>query len=374
LNSLLLTPELFATEGGIARILRLYLKALCELSLDNGGVRLLSLNDNVVDSSELRSYSNESLVEWEVCGRRKLRFCFAALRMSRKSDRVICGHVAQLPVVWLASILNPRFSYYLVAHGIEVWRPFTFLERLALRGAKGIFCVSDYTRRQLLEHCALPPGRASVLHNALDPYLDPGSPTMASKGPPVILTISRLSASDNYKGIGHLIAAMPAVRKTMPDATLRIVGRGDGLKELQSLSRRLMIDDAVVFAGYLSDTEIKAELERCRLFALPSQKEGFGLVYLEAMAHGRPCLAARSGGSPEVITEETGVLVEYGDVPAIGTAIVEALRRDWKAAAIIERARDFSYSKFKDHLASLLAPGGTVEASPRDADFSPGLH
>jgi glycosyltransferase involved in cell wall biosynthesis len=354
-NSLLLTPELFSGEGGIARILRLYLKALCEISGDKDRVRFLSLNDSVVDSIELRRYSSSALAEWRVCNRRKLEFCLAARRMCAESDRVICGHVAQLPVVWLASRMNRRFTYYVVAHGIEVWRPFSCLERRALKGARRIICVSDFTQNQLLERCDFLAGKTVVLHNALDPYLDPAMTRVASKGPPVILTISRLSSADNYKGIGHLIAAMPSVRAVFPDAKLRIVGRGDGLRELQSLSRRLKTESAVDFAGYLSDAELAGEFERCRLFALPSQKEGFGLVYLEAMAHGRPCLGARSGGVPEVITDETGVLVEYGDVPGIGAALAGALAREWNAEPILERARLFSYSRFKVRLASLLS-------------------
>ena len=112
---------------------------------------------------------------------------------------------------------------------------------------------------------------------------------------------------------------------------------------------------AVEFAGYKSDAGLELEFARCRLFALPSQKEGFGLVDLEAMAHGRPCLGARAGGAPEVITDDTGVLVEYGDVPAIAAAIVTSLRRKWREDKILERARAFSYPRFRERLASLLS-------------------
>ena len=107
--------------------------------------------------------------------------------------------------------------------------------------------------------------------------------------------------------------------------------------------------------GYVDDARLAAELRACRLFALPSKKEGFGLVFLEAMAHGRPCLGARAGGIPEVITPETGALVGYGDVPALAAACAAALRRDWDEAAILARARQFSYSPFRAQLASLLA-------------------
>jgi len=355
-KSLLLTPDLFTGDGGISRILRLYLKALCELAVDDDVVRLVSLNDRLFDSTDKRRYSNDRLVEWEVCSRSKVKFCGAALRMGLRSDRIVCGHIAQLPVAWAASALWPRKSYYLVAHGIEVWRPFTVLERHALRKARRILCVSEFTRQQLLERCRVPRERTAVFPNALDPRLDPPSPISAAGRSPVILSVSRLSIADSYKGIDHLIDAMPAVRSQIPEARLRIVGRGDGLPGLQARARKLNLGDAVEFTGYIGDSELHDEFARCRLFALPSQKEGFGLVYLEAMAHGRPSLGASSGGVPEVVTPDTGVLVGYGDVPGIAAAIVAALRREWPVEPLLERARMFSYLRFKERFASLLSP------------------
>jgi glycosyltransferase involved in cell wall biosynthesis len=352
---LLLIPDLFSNDGGISRMLRLYLKALCELSGQGDAVRLLSLNDQVLDSTDLRRYSNGGLVEWEVCSHNKVRFCEAALRMGVRSNRIVCGHVAQLPLAWASCRFSSRKSYYLVAHGIEVWRPFTFMERRALLGARLVLCVSDFTRRKLLGYCPVPPERTAILPNALDPHLEPPSAVSAAEGPPVILTVSRLSMADSYKGIDHLIAAMPSVRAAIPDARLRIVGRGDALPSLQALVNRLSLGQAVEFAGYVDDSELHGEFERSRMFALPSEKEGFGLVYLEAMANGRPCLGARSGGAPEVITADTGILVDYGDVPGIGAAIVAGLRRDWPVGPLLERARAFSYLRFKERLASLLS-------------------
>jgi len=351
---LLLTPDLFSTDGGISRMLRLYLKALCELSGENDAVRLLSLNDHLLDSTDLRHYSNGRLAEWEVCSRNKVRFCEAALRLGVRSRSIVCGHVAQLPLAWAASRFS-RKPYYLVAHGIEVWRPFTLLERRALLGARLVLCVSDFTRRRLLEYCPIPADQTAVLHNALDPLLEQPAPLPAPGSSPVILVVSRLSTTESYKGIDHLIEAMPSVRTAVPDARLRIVGRGDALPGLQELARRLNLGGVVEFAGFVSDSELPGEFARCRLFALPSQKEGFGLVYLEAMANGRPCLGARSGGTPEVITPESGVLVEFGDVPGIAAAIVAALGRPWPAEALVERSRVFSYLRFKERLSSLIS-------------------
>mgnify|MGYP001557697679 CR=1 FL=1 len=237
-------------------------------------------------------------------------------------------------------------------HGIEVWRPFTLAERWALRGARRVFFVSDYTRRELLKRCPLPAGRAVVLPNALDPAF-PIAAVPVGEGAPVILVVTRLTHPDRYKGVDHLIAAMPAIRAALPDVTLRIVGRGDDLPRLQTLRNRLGLRSAVEFLGYVDDRRLAAEFAACRLFALPSEREGFGLVFLEAMASGRPCLGANAVGIPEVITADTGMLAEFGDVPGLAAAAVTALRRTWDQEAILARARHFSYSQFKAHLASL---------------------
>jgi phosphatidylinositol alpha-1,6-mannosyltransferase len=355
MRTTLLAPELFTPGGGIPRILRLYLKALCDISSKADRVRLVSLNDRVVDSADLKRYAGESLVEWEVCNRRKWAFVIAALRMARRSDTIVCGHIAQLPVAMVAAWLNSGLRYYLIAHGIEVWRPLSLPERMALRRASGVWCVSDYTRRQILERCPLPQARMTVVPNAFDPYLEPPTSPGPPSAAPVILAISRLSEADSYKGIDHLIDAMPAILAQMPGARLRVVGRGDALASLQARASRLKVAHAVEFPGYRSDADIHVDFAACRVFALPSEKEGFGLVYLEAMAHGRPCLGARSGGTPEVIDDACGMLVEYANVPEIAAALLAMLRRDWPTAPLLEHSRKFSYLRFKERVASLFS-------------------
>ena len=354
-RTLLLAPEIFASEGGIPRILQAYLKALCDLAVPDRAVRLLALNDSVVASADVRRCANDRLEDWFVCSRDKARFVRAALRMSRGCDWIVCGHVAQLPVAWLAQRLNPRLRYALVAHGIEVWRPFNLTERIALRGAAKILCVSDYTRGELLKHCPLPADRAVVLHNALDPWFEIFSGAPLSQCPPVILMVTRLTYADRYKGVQTMIEAMPAIRAAIPGATLRIIGRGDDFARLQSVRNQLGLAAAVEFLGYVDDKRLDHELRHCRLFALPSKKEGFGLVFLEAMAHGRPCLGARAGGVPEVISPGTGLMVEYGDVSALSVAAIDGLQRDWDEDQILARAREFSYEPFKRKLALELA-------------------
>ncbi len=359
MKALLLSPELFLHEGGIARIMRLYLKALCELAGPAGRVDSLVLNDQPGRDPRLPRYSGSQLGEQVGCNRSKLRFIRETIRLGRRTDVLVCGHLHQLPIARLAKFLNPRLRYYLVAHGIEVWRPYSLLERRALLGAHRILCISEYTRRQMLRFFpGLPAERLLVVPNTLDPYFAPALNDQLSQAPfatPRILTVSRLSATDTYKGVDTLIEAMPLVRRDFPMARLRVVGQGDDLPRLTALVQRLGVGFAVDFTGPLSDEALRAEYAVCDLFALPSRKEGFGLVFLEAMTYGKACLGARAGGTPEVITEAPGQLVEYGNIPDLAAAVADLVRHPRDSEVVRRHADSFAFPAFTRRLVATLA-------------------
>jgi glycosyltransferase involved in cell wall biosynthesis len=336
-------------------MLRLYLRALCEeaATTPDGRVSLAVLNDKGFPATLLTRYTNDRLGRIFSGGRNKWRFSLAALWLGVRSRRIVCGHVRQLFIARLAKFFRPSLNYYLVAHGIDVWRPFGPLERMALRGARRIFCVSDYTRREIMKSCpGLRAEQLAVLPNALDPAF----PIVAAPPRPgahVIFTLTRLDSAETYKGVDHLIAALPAIRDELPGARLRIAGTGNDLPRLEILAQTQGVAEAVEFLGFVEESRLTNEFNACDLFALPSGKEGFGLVFLEAMAHGKPCLGARAGGVPEVITSECGLLVDYGGGDRLATACSAALRRDWNVNAILDRARYFSYENFRTRLAAL---------------------
>lgn len=355
---LLLSPELFLHEGGIARIMRLYLKALCDIAGPGGRVDSLVLNDRPDVEPRLSRYSNDRLGEHVGCDRRKLSFIRHALRLSRRADLVVCAHLHQLPIVWLAKCIRPSLRYQLVAHGIEVWRPYTRLERRALLGADRILCVSEYTRRQMLRFCPpLPAARLVVVPNTLDPHFDPALNDQVSTAPfalPRILTVGRLTTADTYKGFDTLIEAMPTIRRDYPAVRLRIVGTGDDLPRLNALAAQLGVAGSVDFLGPISDEALRAEYAACDLFALPSRKEGFGLVYLEAMNYGKPCIGARAGGVPEVITDDVGRLVDYGNIPDLAAAVAEIVKQPRDSEVVRKHAATFAFPAFRARLAAAL--------------------
>lgn len=358
MNTLLLSPELFLREGGIARILRLYLQALCGRAKADERVHSLVLNDPAGPEPRLARYTGAQLGEHVGCGRSKLAFVRHALRLGRRSGLIVCGHLHLLPVARLAQRFHPQLRYCLVAHGIEAWRPYSLLERWALLGADRILCVSEFTRGQMLHFLpALAPERLVVVPNTLDPCFSAGTRATAATIPagPRILTVGRLSSTDIPKGFDKLVEAMPAIRREHPAARLRVVGTGDDQPRLTALAHALGVADSVDFLGGVGDDVLHAEYAACDCFALPSRKEGFGLVYLEAMAHGKACIAARAGGAPEVINDAVGVLVEYGDVPALAAAVSELVRHPRDSEVVRRHAATFAFPAFQRRLDAALA-------------------
>ncbi len=162
----------------------------------------------------------------------------------------------------------------------------------------------------------------------LDPAPRPTNQSFHLHGTLRLLTVARLDASEKYKGIEMVIDAMARLRRLGVNAHYNIVGDGNDRQRLE----RYVIDNGcaerVTFWGQLNDSDLQAAYQSATLFVMPSLKEGFGIVFLEALRHGVPCIGGAHGGTPEVIEDgETGFLVEYGDVDSL-TGRIELLLKD----------------------------------------------
>jgi phosphatidylinositol alpha-1,6-mannosyltransferase len=184
-----------------------------------------------------------------------------------------------------------------------------------------------------------------------------------------VLVVGRLAAGERYKGQEQLVRAWPAVVARVPGARLVIVGDGDDAGRLRRLVAEGPVAGAVRFTGFLTRADLDAEYAAADLFALPSRGEGFGLVYLEAMAHGLACIGSVADAASEVIDDgRTGVLVEPDDIRSLGRVIADLLESPDRRRALGEAGRArvgaaFQYEQFRDRLVSLLCgalPGGSV--------------
>ena len=119
-----------------------------------------------------------------------------------------------------------------------------------------------------------------------------------------------------------LITALPRLLPRWPELQLALAGDGDDREWLEDLAEETGVRRHVHFLSGLSYAELAASYGHCEIFALPSRGEGFGLVYLEAMACGKPVIGGAHGGAPEVIEDgKTGYLVQHGDAVQLATAM-----------------------------------------------------
>jgi phosphatidyl-myo-inositol dimannoside synthase len=205
-----------------------------------------------------------------------------------------------------------RARYGVFAHGIEVWRPLSWGRARALRGAALLLTNSSCTQRQ-----ALAAGnaleRAEILPLALETRPSQGQVEerlLARVGSGFLLIVGRLAASERYKGHEELLEAVEVLRASGAGARLVVVGDGDDRARLEALAREHGVADLVTFTGFVNEATRAALYERCLAFVMPSDGEGFGLVYLEAMRAGRPCVALAGTAAAEIVAGgETGLLV-----------------------------------------------------------------
>lgn len=185
------------------------------------------------------------------------------------------------------------------------------LERRAARRARQVVVPSRYSRRRAMVLYGLPADRVQVVPEGIDPEVPVEPDLEGGTAGPVILSVAR---QYRRKNTADLLRAMPGVLTHHPDARLRVVGGGPELPALRRLQRDLSLATSVDLLGELPSREaVRREYGRADLFCLPSLQEGFGIVFLEAMAAGLPVVACRAGAVPEVVDHgSTGILCPPG--------------------------------------------------------------
>lgn len=327
--------------------------------------RFLSLND----TGELHrtSVGGREFV-FTGCERSKTRFTALAVRAAmRKGKVVLAGHPNLAPVVQTMRAAAPWLRTIVCTHGIEVWEQLPLWRRLALRRARVVLAPSKDTANHVIAQQRVRRERLHVLPWALDPDFEAlGADGLKTKLPRafpegrVILTVGRWLASERYKGMDTLITALPRLLSRWPELHLVAVGSGDDRVWLEELADQNGVNLHVHFLTGLKYEELAASYAACEIFALPSSGEGFGLVYLEAMFHGKPVIGGAHGGAPEVIQDGiTGYLVPHGDAPQLATSIETLLADPALAHRMGERGkqrveRDFRFNVFSKSLKKIF--------------------
>jgi glycosyltransferase involved in cell wall biosynthesis len=317
--------------GGIQRACRHASAVLARLAQERGWqCRLLSLND---PAGEQAAEADGLRFSFEGFARGKFRFLRAASDAGRNATLVFAAHPNLAPVGWaVKKRTGARLA--VLAWGIEVWEPLPLHRRWALRKADAVLAISRYTADQLVRVQQVDAARVEILPLGLEPAFWERARAEAQLPPPenfprgsVLLTVTRLDASEGYKGVDTVIEALPRLAALIPDVHYAVVGDGDDRPRLEALSRKLDVAERVSFLGRVDSAEVLARCyANCQVFVMPSRGEGFGMVFLEAMAFGKPVVGGAHGGTPDVIAHgETGYLVPHGDASKLAEVLAALL-------------------------------------------------
>ncbi len=348
-----LFPELDA-PGGMQRAGRHLAFVLSEYaSSKKMEYRLLSLNDTQ-ELHRMRVGDREYVFTGAERG--KARFAVSALKAARRHAKlVLAAHPNLAPIVQAMNVVAPRMKSIVCTHGIEVWEPLPRLRRRALQHATLVLAPSRATAEYVISVQGVVPERVRVLPWGLDPEFETkvsgDSPARLPAEFPrgrVILTVGRWLAAERYKGMDTLIKALPRVLLRWPEIQMALVGSGDDRDWLVNIARHSGVQRHVHFLSGISYAELSACYAACELFALPSRGEGFGFVYLEAMARGKPVIGGAHGGAPEVIQDGvTGYLVQHGDTEQLATSIDVLLSNPELARQMGEGGRERVEKEFR---------------------------
>jgi len=276
-----------------------------------------------------------------------------AVRKVRKSfDLVICAHVNLLPIARLVT-KHP----VLVIYGIEAWKPIRDpLSNRLLRDLRALVSISDVTLQRFIGWSGSE-SSTFLLPNSIHPEMYGIRPRNESvverlglSGKRVLLTLGRVVAAERYKGFDEVLAVMPELDD---DIAYLIAGGGNDIARLQRKAATLGVADRVIFSGLFPEEE-KADLYGlAHTYVMPSRGEGFGFVFLEAMASGVPVIASSLDGGREAVRNGAlGRLVDPTNPAEIRTAIVDSLSEGEKR--IPEGLSYFSFENFLRRTHSLI--------------------
>jgi glycosyltransferase involved in cell wall biosynthesis len=241
-----------------------------------------------------------------------------------------------------------------MAHGVEVWQRLPMLRRATIRAARFVTAPSTDTIQKLIDVQHIARERTCLLPWPLSPdflrfteRVDLPVPASFPEGR-VVLTIGRAAASEKYKGTDDLIRAIGQLYAAVPGLQLVSVGGGDDLPRLQSIAREEGVADRVHFLQRLSREQLAACYARAEIFAMPSAGEGFGLVFLEAMAFGKPVVAASAGGALDLVEDgANGLLVPPHEPVALAAALQRLLKDGALRSALGARGAAIARGKYQ---------------------------
>lgn len=249
----------------------------------------------------------------------------------------LAGIGLNIPVIYTEHLRTKNFvikNHFLNAiHLVGYW----FLDMFTTLN----IAVSESVKEFMVDNNISRFDKIKVIYNGIEPTKFQAK-TFQNEKEFKIATVATLNEN---KGIQFLIQAMPIVKNEFPEVQLEIIGDGPYRRHLESMVKKLKLQDQVSFSGFVAN--IEKYLTKFDLYVQPSLSESFGLAIVQAMSVGLPVVASNAGGIPEVVTDgKSGILVEPAKPKLLAAAIVEILRDPSRSKKMGETARREAQIRF----------------------------
>lgn len=344
-------PDIFGYTGGLQKHLSFILLAARDI-FKGGRIKIISRSNSSIGFALKALWSS----------------------LAGRPDLIIVGHAHFCPAAYIVKRLA-GIPFWVITYGIEAWDVRGNFLKKSLLASDRVLSMSNFTKGRMVSELNIPAGKISVLPGTFDPDLFRIKPRpeklLAKYGlsgkQPVVLTVCRLDKGEKYKGYDKIIESLPGLIRHFPDIRYILVGYGNDTERIKGLVRRLELDKYVILPGKVTGEELCDHYNLCDVFAMPSNSEGFGIVFIEALACGKPVLAGNKDGSVEALRSgELGVLVDPDNINEIPDNLIKILKREhpnkiiYNPELLREKAIEyFGFDKFKITLKRYLEEKNT---------------
>ena len=364
---LFLYLDSFSNTGGIEKFNRCFLKALQELNNESEFYsNAYSMYDSICDEKYF------STTFFKGFSGKKILFVLNSIIHSFKFDTIILGHINLALIGIIIKKINPKAKIILITHGIEVWQEQKGTKKMVLQYADEVFAVSHFTKNKMLAtNSYLEANKIKIFPNTIDPYFQ--FPTQFNKPDyllkrygidkhtKVLLTVTRLANSEQYKGYDFVIEALPQILNKNNSTVIKYLIGGKGqteeLNRIENLIQQYNVQEQVQLLGFIKDEELIDHYLLADVFAMPSKKEGFGIVFIEAAACGCKVIAGNKDGSVDALQNGAlGTLINPDSVQELEQAILENINSNHHHPATLQQkvVSSFGFPVFKERLKQYL--------------------
>ncbi len=354
----------FSGVGGIEKFNKAFMKALTDLAAENKmQFKVVSPYDVMPDERYV------SLQNFQGFNKNKISFVYHLIINAYNCDTLIVGHINLSIVALLMKVFNPSLKIILITHGIEVWYTLPSIKRKLLRNCDLVLAVSNFTKNKIIERHGIEDEKIQILHNTIDPYLVVPDKFekpkylleryQVNENVKIILTVTRITKQDQYKGYDLVLECLPELMNADENFLYLLVGKID-FEEKVRLNKKiadLKISEKVRLIGYVEESELIDHYQLADIFILPSKKEGFGIVFIEALTYGLSVIAGNQDGSVDALKNgELGSLIDPGNISEIRKTILKYINEKQLKNKYSENAiRTYAFKFFRKNISDFIS-------------------